>query len=134
MGKIIEIPFGKDIIKYTIDMFIEENRKDYSEIVVVFPGKRPSLYLKKYLQEKINSNFIPPETYSMDDFVKKSVNIDKKAIDVDINLIWLLYESIKDNLDRYKFGEEFEKFIPWGYKLLSVINEFLIKLSLYLKI
>ncbi len=123
MGKIIEIPFGKDIIKYTMDMFIEENRKDYSEIVVVFPGKRPSLYLKKYLQEKINSNFIPPETYSMDDFVKKSVNIDKKAIDVDINLIWLLYESIKDNLDRYKFGEEFEKFIPWGYKLLSVINE-----------
>ena len=104
-------------------MFFEENRKDYSEIIVVFPGKRPSLYLKKQLQEKINSGFIPPEIYSMDDFVKKSVSINKKIIDVDINLVWLLYESIKDNLKRYKFGEEFEKFIPWGYKLLSVINE-----------
>ncbi len=123
MGKIFEIPFSKNIIKYTINMFFEENKKDYSKIIVVFPGKRPSLYLKKYLQKKINSDFIPPEIYSMDDFVKKSVNIDKKAVDVDINLVWLLYESIKDNLNRYKFGEEFEKFIPWGYKLLSVINE-----------
>ena len=48
---------------------IEGRDNDYSSSLVVFPGKRPSHFLRKALAGKIKSSTIPPDLLSMDEFV-----------------------------------------------------------------
>jgi len=43
--------------------------KDYSSSLVVFPGRRPSHFLRKELAREIQTSFIPPVILSMDEFV-----------------------------------------------------------------
>jgi ATP-dependent helicase/nuclease subunit B len=43
--------------------------KDYSSSLVVFPGKRPSHFLRKAVAQRTNGSFIPPVIFSMDEFV-----------------------------------------------------------------
>jgi hypothetical protein len=42
--------------------------KDYSSNLVIFPGKRPSHFLRKVLADKEKSSFIPPFILSIDEF------------------------------------------------------------------
>lgn len=48
---------------------IKGTGKDYSTTLVVFPGKRPSHFLRKFLAKKIRGSFIPPLILSIDEFV-----------------------------------------------------------------
>ena len=43
--------------------------KDYSSSLVIFPGKRPSHFLRKVLAQREKSSFIPPVIFSMDEFI-----------------------------------------------------------------
>ena len=44
--------------------------KDYSSNLVIFPGKRPSHFLRKVLADKEKSSFVPPVIFSMDEFIE----------------------------------------------------------------
>lgn len=123
MGRIVEIAYGKDIVKYVSNIVSEKGGKDFSDFVIVFPGKRPSLYVRKYLFAKIKTGFIPPILLSMDGFIEKSYGGDLKLVKYDVNLIWMLYDSIRDDLTKYGYNAEFEEFMPWGYKIASLIEE-----------
>jgi hypothetical protein len=43
--------------------------KDCSSNLIVFPGKRPSHFLRKAIAQRIKGSFIPPVIFSMDEFV-----------------------------------------------------------------
>ena len=43
--------------------------RDYSQTLVVFPGKRPSHFLRKALARRLGGSFIPPLIFSMDEFI-----------------------------------------------------------------
>jgi ATP-dependent helicase/nuclease subunit B len=43
--------------------------RDYSHNLIIFPGKRPSHFLRKALARKIGGSYIPPLIFSMDEFV-----------------------------------------------------------------
>jgi CRISPR/Cas system-associated exonuclease Cas4 (RecB family) len=69
--------------------------RDYSSSLVVFPGKRPSHFLRKALAEQFKTCFIPPVILSMDEFIdsvcdelgpcKKMETLDAVAILHDIH-------------------------------------------------
>jgi len=43
--------------------------KDYSSNLIVFPGKRPSHFLRKAIAQQIKGSFIPPVIFSIDEFI-----------------------------------------------------------------
>ncbi|MHB8292073.1 MAG: PD-(D/E)XK nuclease family protein [bacterium] len=72
--------------------------KDFSKYAVVFPGKRPALYLRNIISNKINSPYYPPPVFSINEFIKfiaeKAAGIRKEVSNIDA--VWFLYNIAKD--------------------------------------
>jgi ATP-dependent helicase/nuclease subunit B len=106
--------------------------KDYSSNLVVFPGKRPSHFLRKALAEKERSSFQPPCIFSMDEFIdyiyvevlghrrRKLEPIDAVAILYDIH-------KTSPNLFGSKSFLDPDTFFPIGLKLYSDLEELYIE-------
>ncbi len=62
------IPSGQSLIRETL-VHLHATGKDFSGSLVVFPGKRPSHFLRKALAARVGSSFIPPVLHSMDQFI-----------------------------------------------------------------
>jgi CRISPR/Cas system-associated exonuclease Cas4 (RecB family) len=88
------IPSGQSLIDEVLSR-LKGSERDYSPSLVVFPGKRPSHFLRKAMAARVGSGFIPPAVFSMDEFVdslcdelstvKKLETIDAVALLYDIH-------------------------------------------------
>lgn len=88
------IPSGQSLVEQILP-HLEGKERDYSSSLVVFPGKRPSHFLRKVLAAKVGSSFMPPTVLSMDEFIdsicdefrsgRKLETIDAVAILYDIH-------------------------------------------------
>ncbi|MCX5811434.1 MAG: PD-(D/E)XK nuclease family protein [Proteobacteria bacterium] len=127
MKNIYSIPFGSDFIDVLKD-FILDRSKDISRVAVVFPGKRPSLYLKRRLAEHFQRPFYPPTFFSIEEFIDYIVKQryhDYSDIEY-ADAIWLLYQTVQSlkafnnhALKNKGFGE----FFSWGHYMLDFINQ-----------
>jgi len=120
--------------------FIEEisynlfyDGKDFSKNLVVFPGKRPKLFLNKILFEKQNNAFIPPVCFSVADFIdflyEEKLSRNDKKID-ELDALALLYEIHQKSPD--KIGKDGylppDMFFSPGMKIFRDIEDFYINL------
>lgn len=106
--------------------------RDYSLNHVIFPGKRPSHFLRKALAGKVGGSFIPPAIFSMDEFIdfsyegirhengRKLETIDAVALLYDIHL------KAKKQLGGISFMTP-DSFFSIGIKIYRDIEELLIE-------
>jgi len=106
--------------------------KDYSTNLVIFPGKRPSHFLRKRLAEKEKSSFIPPLILSMDEFIDRvygeSMGIPGRKIEP-IDAISILYEihtTSPEHLGKNSFLTP-DTFFPVGMKIYNDLEELYIE-------
>ena len=106
--------------------------KDYSSSLVVFPGKRPSHFLRKALAEKEGSSFLPPRIFSMDEFVDtidgESLGHRKRKLEP-IDAVAILYEihrTSPDPLGKKSFLDP-DTFFPIGLKIYSDLEDLCIE-------
>ena len=106
--------------------------KDYSKNLVIFPGKRPSHFLRKTLAEKEKSSFIPPFILSMDEFIDhvygESLGIPGRKIEP-IDAISILYEihtTSPEHLGKNSFLTP-DSFFPVGMKIYNDLEELYIE-------
>jgi len=106
-------------------LFICEN--DYSKNIVVFPGRRPSHFLRKYIAKKIKKSFIPPQIYSIDDFIdmlyERFFGNNKKITPMDATAI--IYELNKKN--NIESNIPVEEFIGLSIKIFKDLEELYIE-------
>ena len=102
--------------------------KDYSPNLVIFPGKRPSHFLRKVLADKEKSSFIPPLILSMDEFIEhvhdESLGLGGRkleAIDA-ISILYTIHAVSPENLGRRSFLTP-DTFFPVGLKLYNDLEE-----------
>ena len=102
--------------------------KDYSPNLVIFPGKRPSHFLRKVLADKEKSSFIPPLILSMDEFIEhvhdESLGLGGRkleAIDA-ISILYTIHAVSPENLGRKSFLTP-DTFFPVGLKLYNDLEE-----------
>jgi ATP-dependent helicase/nuclease subunit B len=102
--------------------------KDYSPNLVIFPGKRPSHFLRKVLADKEKSSFIPPLILSMDEFIEhvhdESLGLGGRkleAIDA-ISILYTIHAVSPENLGRKSFLTP-DTFFPVGMKLYNDLEE-----------
>lgn len=119
MSKIYVFSEKENIIEEAANLILEEKTKDFSKILVIFPGKRPASYLNYYIAKKLNFNFFPPKVLSMNEFIELILINDDKFFAFtkieDIEAIWLLYEILKE--------DKFVNFIEKGKRIYKFIEE-----------
>ncbi len=126
MKKIYHIPIEENFIKTFVHFFLMPVKKDYSDTAVVFPNKRPFLFLHKELARQIGSSFIPARNFTMDEFIyyifEKKYS-DFKQINF-IDTIWIIYNILQENNIKIRgFDFSFDEFLPWGEKIFKFINQ-----------
>ncbi len=104
--------------------------RDYSSNLVVFPGKRPSHFLRKALAREMKGSFVPPVICSMDEFVdqlceKKLPGRKLEAIDA-VSLLYDIHRKAPNPLGGGSFMTP-DSFFPIGLKIYRDIEELLIE-------
>lgn len=123
MKKLYYIPIEENFINIFVSKVLPETR-DYSRIAVVFPNKRPFLFLRRALHQKFETPFIPPTSFTMDTFI---FNILQKAepnfkLINNLDLIGKLFEIVSQSDFPFKF-DSFETFFPWAEKIARFLNQ-----------
>ena len=106
--------------------------KDYSSSLVIFPGKRPSHFLRKVLADKEKSSLIPPFILSMDEFIEhvhdESLGLGGRkleAIDA-ISILYDIHTASPEHLGRKSFLTP-DTFFPVGMKIYNDLEELYIE-------
>ena len=129
MERVTVLPYGTNLIE-TVISHLTGNARDYSASLVVFPGKRPSHFLRAGIAKKIGGSFIPPVIFSIDEFVdfiyEKFERLKKME---PIDAVAILYE-IHQVAPKHLGGTGFmtpDRFFPLGMKIYSDIEELTIE-------
>lgn len=124
------LDFKTDLISFTSDkLHLEhEEGRDVSRACVVFPGKRPSVYLKRYLAQSRGKAFFSPAIFSIEEFVEKLFldlyPLYRKVAPLDTAFIIfdiLRNRSFKHFLWHQKL--EFDQFFLWAKKINGFLEE-----------
>ncbi|MGO9612329.1 MAG: PD-(D/E)XK nuclease family protein [Dissulfurispiraceae bacterium] len=123
------IPPGESLIEEVLG-HLRGTGKDYSRSLVVFPGKRPSHFLRKAIAAEVGSSFIPPAAHSMDEFIdalceELGARLKLEAIDA----VAILYE-IHKKAARPLGGKGFmnpDSFFSLGLKIYRDLEELTIE-------
>lgn len=115
-----------------VSQYLSPNGRDYSSNLVIFPGKRPAYFLRKFIAKKIKASFIPPRIFSMDEFIdylyEEELGQRKRKLEP-IDAVAILYEIHKNSV--HSLGEnsffEPDTFFPLGLKIWSDLEELYIE-------
>ncbi len=129
MSKTLIIGPQENLIERTASL-IGPSGKDYSDNLVVFPGRRPAHFLRRELAQRGKGSFIPPMILSMDDFVDYVVEAVHPVRNVEtVDAIAILYQ-IHRSAPKPLGGESFitlDSFFSLGIKLFTDIEELYIE-------
>lgn len=119
------IPPDKSIFEEIIPL-LENDSLDYSSNLVVFPGKRPSHFLRKEISKHTNKSFIPPLILSMDEFIDyifEKANPERKIDILDaVSILYEIHKSSPLSIGKGHF-ESPDTFFPLGIKIFNDLEE-----------
>jgi CRISPR/Cas system-associated exonuclease Cas4 (RecB family) len=93
---------------------IEKHSHELSELIIVVPGKRAGLFLRRYLARELGRSFLAPSILTLPDFVSRLMG---KSTTAKLDLLLLLYNVYKQRMGAN--AESFDAFSKWGSTALS---------------
>ncbi|MBU1122040.1 MAG: PD-(D/E)XK nuclease family protein [Candidatus Omnitrophota bacterium] len=127
MERVRTYSFGENFIDNIAELLVKEFGKsgnDFSRVACVFGGRRPSLFLRKALACKLKSPYLPPFSFSMDEFIEYILgNGSVKKIN-DLDYAYFIYDCVKkiDPL-MLKGRNSFSQFLSWAREIASFIDQ-----------
>ncbi|MCD6197618.1 MAG: hypothetical protein J7K15_03460, partial [Deltaproteobacteria bacterium] len=130
------LPLDSSLIGWLAeDMLVRDpEERDLSRIAVVFPGRRPALYLRRELGRLIGGPFHPPQIFDIDSFMAymagKSPGGSDRREAGQVELLHLVYTTARglgadgEHLSLPAMASGFEGFFFWGLKFLDLFDEF----------
>lgn len=112
----------------TVAEYVRPNGGDYSNSIVVFPGKRPAHFLRKLLADRARTSIIPPRIFSIDNFIQfllsDQLGIRRRVINA-VDAIAILHD-VHLQLDSKLGGKSYtslDAFLPLAIKLFGELEE-----------
>ena len=128
MGQVITLGFQEKFISRLAEIILKDFAKDprdLSRIACVFGGRRPGMFLRRELAERVNKAYLPPRIFSMDELVDHLVSDGgflRNAIDLDA--CYSLYRLAKEHAPAIVKGRDtFAEFLPWSREIISFIEQ-----------
>ena len=124
MGRVIEIPLSRHPVRYIFDR-IKDRDDLWPQITVVFPGKRPILYLRKMLSKHKKTTFLPPRTFSMEGFLRELHHRYFGSFEEvsPQDAAWEIYDISRQFFDRKRQFNKFSRAFFWAMKFFEAFEE-----------
>ncbi len=122
MSEIFVVPPTRNIIKTVADDILESC--DISSALVIFPHRRPALFLEYYLSQKVRDPIILPHIVAFEDWISEFFLETEKDPCLCLNEFdqaWLIYEAAKEVMPERV--DRWEKFFPWALRMVGLIRE-----------
>jgi hypothetical protein len=121
LKKIININFNQNIINIVADYILDSNKKT----AVISGGRRPFLFIKKKLAQKIKKAFFAPDFYTNDEFIEQFVFEKLNLVKIqDIEAVYVIYEIIRKEFPHLmKNSHSFASFLEWAQEIFSFIEQ-----------
>lgn len=103
-------------LKETIEA-LKNKYHDLGNVTLIFPNRRPVLYIKKYLAETLTKPGWAPGTLTINEFIQDLSGLEIRD---NITLVLKLYEHYKHHKKSY---EPIDEFFYWGEILLSDFDD-----------
>lgn len=127
MSKTLVIDPSVNAIESVVSI-IDPDSTDLSSTAIVFPGKRPSHFVRKAIGERLRRSFIPPRIFSIDEFIDllyqqlyPAPALHLEAIDA-VALLFQVHSGLKERLGGSSF-DTLDAFLPVGFKLFGELEE-----------
>ncbi len=128
MSRIFTVDFTRPFIPELADIIEREylsRGRDLRRLAVVFGGKRPALFLKSELARRVGRAFIPPEFFTINEFMDKVANTGGVLAPAN---------DLEDRVEIYRLARAlapglldgrgtFAKFQPWAADILDLISQ-----------
>lgn len=125
--KIIILNSDEDLIEKIV-FLLDGKNYDFSDNLVIFPGKRPAHYLRRAISERLKKPFIPPKIFSADEFIDFLFHkIDKSKPIEPLDAVTIIYEICKEEDFVKPYFKKFDNFLSFGFKLYNVFEELYIE-------
>ncbi len=127
MSRTLVIEPNESVVETIVSMIGLEGR-DYSRTAIVFPGKRPSHFVRKTLGEKLKRSFVPPKTFSIDEFIgflhQQQSTTRRRQLEV-IDAVALLFELHSGLMEKLGGAgvDTLDTFLPVGFKLFGELED-----------
>jgi hypothetical protein len=120
------IPHSTDLISEVYRHLISDGR-DYSTNIVVFPGRRPAHFLRKYIANILKTAVIPPQIFSIDEFIETLYpEVRRKLEPIDASaILYKINQSVKQPFG--KSGMSPDEFFQLGLRIFNDIEELYIE-------
>ena len=132
----VSLPLDSSLIGWLAEDILarDPGERDLFRIAVVFPGRRPALYLRRELGRLIGGPFHPPRIFDIDSFMaymagKSPGGSDRREVG-QVELLHLVYTTARglgadgEHLSLPAMTSSFEGFFFWGLKFLDLFDEF----------
>ncbi len=128
MSKTITIPLTESFLPRVADYVYEHYKrgnKDLSRLAIVFGGRRPALFVKRELARRIGSPFMPPQFFTIDEWMAHTAYGDKPVAATNpLDHCYAIYKIARlQTPDILKNRESFAQFLPWAKEILRFIEQ-----------
>ncbi|MGA9405739.1 MAG: PD-(D/E)XK nuclease family protein, partial [Bacteroidota bacterium] len=117
----------KNLIDEIVPLLTQTGR-DFSENIIVFPGKRPAHALRKKLAQRVGGSFIPPRIFSIDNFIdvlyRDKLKFSERTLEA-LDAAAVLHEIYLADTERIGGDHftSFDSFLPLGVKIFGELEE-----------
>jgi len=120
----------RDLVKNAGDIILGSSAPEKN--IAVFPGRRPSFLLRRYIGAELGRPVISPRIFSMDEFVDYALSLSSYGISEAPRpeLIYLLVDLLRERVCMtagLRKDIPLEYLLPWAVKILSALEEFKIE-------
>lgn len=129
MSNIITTPFTEPflsrVIDYVYDYYLRKGG-DLSRLAIVFGGRRPALFIKKDLAKRIGRPYVPPQFFTIDEWMAKVAYGDchPARISAQLDHCYAIYKLAgQEAADILQGRETFAQFLPWANEILNFIEQ-----------
>ncbi|MFH1768271.1 MAG: PD-(D/E)XK nuclease family protein, partial [Candidatus Omnitrophota bacterium] len=128
MDRVIVYNLEDDLVGNLADLLCEKYRQkkiDFSRVACVFGGKRAGFFLHRALASKIKRPYMPPEIFTIDDFVDYMISKKRPFSSLPgLDSFYFIYKLAKQFVPYIIKGDEsFAGFLPWAQEIATFIEQ-----------